>query len=113
MVALPWAVGAGFAACMRQLHSGDAALLMDEADNPRQRLDVIVAPDAEILRTDPGLGQNRRCFRKHQSSSANGAAAQMHEMPIVRESVVARILAHGRDEHAVRKLYVSNCEGIK
>src|ERR1035438_9732045 len=45
------AVRARLAASMRQLHSGDAALLMDEADDPRQWLDVIVHPDTKILRT--------------------------------------------------------------
>ena len=102
------ALFAGFASCMRQLHSGDATLLMNEANNSRQWFNVVVAPDAEILRTDSRLGQNRRCFGKYQPSSTDGAAAQMDEMPVVRKSLVARILAHGRDKHAVGKVNVSN-----
>ena len=93
--AFPRPVRAGFSSRMRQLHSGDAALLMNEADNSLQWFDMIVAPDAEILRTDAGLGQNGGRFGKNQASSTNCAAAQVHEMPVVRKSVVARILAHG------------------
>src|SRR5260370_4250046 len=43
---------------------------MNEADDSRQRLNVIVHPDAQVLRTDPSLGKNCSCFRQHQSSAA-------------------------------------------
>ena len=34
-------------------------------------------------------------------------------MPVIRESVVARILAHRRDEHPIGKRQISNRERIK
>jgi hypothetical protein len=36
----------------------------------------------------------------------------MNEMPVVRESVAARILAHRRDEHPIGKRQISNRERI-
>ena len=39
--------------------------------------------------------------------------SKMNEMPIVSVSVVARVLAHRRDEHPIGKLYFSNRERIK
>src|SRR5260370_503274 len=56
---------------------------MNKADDSRQRLNVIVHPDAQVLRTDPSLGKNCSCFRQHQSSAAYCPAAEMHEMPVV------------------------------
>src|SRR3981081_4229963 len=42
----PRRVSAGFATGMRQLHPSHAALLMNKADDARQRLNVIVHPNA-------------------------------------------------------------------
>src|SRR5205814_1239582 len=44
---------------MGQLHSSDAPLFMNEPDDSTQHLDVPVVPNAEVLRTDPSLRQNR------------------------------------------------------
>ena len=78
-----------------------------------QRLNMIILPEAEVLWTDSALRQNRGGFGKYQSSAANGAAAKMYEMPIVRGSVGAGVLTHGRDKHAVRECDISNRERIK
>src|SRR5437899_2532901 len=91
---LPWPACAGFAAGMGQLHSGDAPLFMNEPDDSTQHLDVPVVPDAEVLRADPSLRQNRRRLGKYQSGAANRAAAEMNQMPVVSVSILARILAH-------------------
>jgi hypothetical protein len=66
-----------------------------------------------VLRTDPALGKNGRCFGKHQSSPADCAAAQMDQMPVVGVSVLTGVLAHRRNEHTVVKLEISNREWIK
>ena len=88
---------------MRQLHSGDAPLFMNEADDSTQHLDVPVRPDAEVLRTDASLGKNGRCLSQYQSGATDRAAAEMNEMPVVSVAVVARILTHRRDEHPIGK----------
>src|SRR5439155_23128579 len=98
---------------MGQLHSGYAALFMNETNDSAQHLDVLVAPDAKILGTDSSFGKNGRCLSQHQSSATNRAAPEMNEMPVVRESVAARILTHRRDEHPIRKRQISNRERIK
>jgi hypothetical protein len=38
---------------------------MNETDNASERFDVLVAPDPEVLWTDPGLGKDGGCFSKH------------------------------------------------
>src|SRR5260370_21242226 len=106
-------VSAGLATGMRQLHPSHAALLMNKPDDPSQRLNVIVHPDAQVLRTNPALRKNRSCLGKHQSRPAYGPAAQMHKMPVVGISVCAGVLAHGRDQYAVRKRNIPNRERIK
>src|SRR6266436_1085570 len=90
-VACPRPVGAGLATGMRQLHPSHAALLMNKPDDSSQRLNVIVHPDTQVVRTDTALGKNCSCFGKHQSSTAYRAAAQMYEMPVVHVSVSAGV----------------------
>src|SRR6266550_2784027 len=46
-LAFPWPRCAGLASGVRQLHAGNTALLMNEADDPSQRFNVSVTPDAE------------------------------------------------------------------
>src|ERR1700676_1320427 len=112
-VGFPRSVGAGLAPGMTQLHSSHPALLMNKPDDPSQRLNVIVRPDTQVLRTNPALGENCSGFGEHQSSTADSTAAQMHEMPVVRVSISAGILAHRRDKYAVRKRNIPNCERIE
>src|SRR5271167_1081718 len=69
-VAFPWPVCTSLASGMRQLHPGYTALLMNEPDDPGQRFNVIVTPDAKVLRADAGLGKNGSCLGKHQTGSA-------------------------------------------
>ena len=112
-VTFPRPVRAGFASGVRQLHAGDAALLMNEPDDSSERLNVIVIPDAKILRTDAALGKNGRGLGKHQSSSTHCTAAQVDEMPVVRVPVRTGVLAHRRDKHTVRKREATNGERVK
>src|SRR2546430_13765342 len=98
---------------MSQLHSGDAPLFMNEADDSTQHLDMPVVPDAEVLRTDPSLRQNRRRLGKYESGAANRATAEMNQMPVGSVSVLARVLTHRRDEHPIGKIQISNRESIK
>src|SRR6266478_4066387 len=109
----PWPICTRLASRMRQLHAGDTALLVNETDDPRQRFNVPITPDAKILRTDPALGKDGRCLGKHQSSAAHCSAAEMDEMPIIGVPIAAGVLAHRRDEHPIRKLEIANPERIK
>src|SRR5205823_14324565 len=111
--AVPWPACARLAASMGQLHSGYASLFMNKTNDSAQHLDVLVAPDAEILRTDAPLGKNGRCLGQDQSGATHRATPEMNEMPVVSVSVAARILTHRSDEHPIRKRQISNRERIK
>src|SRR5277367_906624 len=112
-VTCPRAVGARLATGVRQLQSSHAALLMNKPDDSSEWLDVLVHPDAQVLRADSALRKDCSGFRKHQSSPAYRAAAQMHEMPVVSVSVSAGVLAHWRNKYAIHKPNVPNRERIK
>jgi len=70
--------------------------------------DVLVFPDAEILRADATLGGDSAGFGEDEGGAANGTAAEMDEVPIAREAVGAGILAHGGDDDAVAEEDVAN-----
>src|SRR3984893_1406921 len=112
-VANPRRVSARLAAGMRQLHPSHAALLMNKPHDSSQRLNVFILPDAQVLRTNPPLGNNGGRFSKHQSSAAHRPAAQMHKMPVARGIVRARVLAHGRNKHTIRKGKIPNRQRVK
>ena len=112
-VTAPRAIGARLAAGMRELHARDAALRVHEADDACQHLDVIVLPDAEIFRTDAAFGCDRGGFGEDQAGAADGAAAEVHEVPVVGETVGAGVLAHRRDEHAIGEGQVANRQRIE
>src|SRR4051812_41546189 len=86
---------------------------MNKNNDSAQHLDVLVVPDAEILRTDASLGKHGGCLSQHQSGATNRTTPEMNEMPVVSVSVAARILTHRRDEHPIGKLRISNRERIK
>src|SRR5438094_2137588 len=85
----PWAACARFAAGVGQLHSGYASLFMNKTNDSTQHLDVLVAPDAKVLRTDATLGKNGGFLSQDQSGDTNRAAAEMNKMTVVRVSVTA------------------------
>src|SRR5262249_47768177 len=109
----PWPARARLATGVRQLHSRDAALLVNEMNDAPQRLDVSVTPDSEVLRTDAAFRQDRGRFCHDQSRATDGAAAEMHEMPVVGQAIGARVLTHGRDKDAVGKFDIANRERIE
>ena len=95
--------GASLASRVRELHAGRTALSVHEPYDALEHLDVIVFPDAEIVRADAPFGCHRGRFGEHERRAAHRAAAEMNEMPVVGEAVDARVLAHRRDDDAVGK----------
>jgi len=79
----------------------------------REEGDVIVFPNAEILRADAAFGGDGARFGENQGGAAYGAAAEMDEMPVVREAIGAGILAHGGDDNAVAEEDVANLQFIE
>ena len=99
--AVPRALRARLAAGVRQLHARHGALRLDEAGDALQHRDVRVVPDAEVLGADAPLGHHRRGFGENQPGTADGELAEVHQVPVAGEAVLARVLAHRRDADAV------------
>jgi hypothetical protein len=93
---------------MRELDAGHAAFGMDETSDPRQHLDVGVLPDPEIVRADPAVGLHGGGLGKRQAGAADGEATEVDQVPVVGESIGARVLTHRRHEDAVRQCGTAN-----
>ena len=63
--------------------------------------DVLVLPEAEVLGADAAFGGDGGGFGEDEGRAADGAAAEVDEMPVVGEAVLAGVFAHGRDDDAV------------
>ena len=94
MLADPRPMGAGLAPGVGQLNAGDSALSRDETGDALQRFDLFVVPQTEVFGGDSPVGGDRRGFRENQSGTAHRAAAQVHQMPVVGQTIDARVLAH-------------------
>ncbi len=92
---------------MGELDARERALRVDEARDPLERLEMLLAPDAEILRRNPPLGRDRRRFGEDDRRAADRARREMREMPVVGVAVDAGILAHRRDADAVGEFGVA------
>src|SRR2546426_1801472 len=86
---------------------------VDELHDPLEPCDVLVLPDPEVLRRDAPFRSHGARFGEHQRGAADRARAEVHEMPIVREAVLARVLAHGRDDDAVAEYHFPGFEGLE
>jgi hypothetical protein len=86
---------------------------MNESNDGAQRLGVIVTPNAEVLWADTAFRQDRGRLRHDQSRATDGATAEMNEMPVLRQPVSARVLAHRRDKDAIGKFDIANRERIE
>ena len=104
----PGNIAARLAAGVGQLNAGDCSLGMNEAGDARQGLDVLVAPNAHVLRRDSSLGGDGRRLDHDQSDAACRPAAQMHEVPIVGQPVVGAVLTHRRHDDPIAKRDAAN-----
>src|SRR4051812_14384979 len=95
---------------MRELHRRDRALSFDETKDAREHLDLLVFPKPKILRTDATFRHDRGRFRHDHRRAADRTRAEMDEMPVVREAVLARILTHRRDTNAIPQLHIAELE---
>jgi hypothetical protein len=78
--------------------------------NPRESLDVRIAPNAMILRADAAFRRYGARFHDHSSGAPDSAAPEMHEVPIRRETIHARILAHRRHHDPIAQRHTANLE---
>ncbi len=62
---------------------------------------VLVVPEAGAGGRDARVGRDVSHLRHDQARAAHGAAAQMHQVPVVQQAVHGRVPAHGRDHQPV------------
>jgi hypothetical protein len=78
-----------------ELNGWHGAVLRDEAGDPGETWNMLVAPYAEIARADATTGFDRGGFHHHETRSSNGASAEVDEVPVAGETIFGGILTHG------------------
>src|SRR5947209_19410713 len=68
---------------------------------PRGHMLGFIQP--RTARRDPALLRNIRHLAEHEASPPDRAAAEMYEMPFIGHPVLGDILAHRRDNDAIRQ----------
>jgi hypothetical protein len=74
---------------------------MQEIDDPFQRRNLGILPQAGAGIGDAAFGCHARRLDDHEAEAAQREAAEMHQVPVVHDAMPRRILAHGRDDGAV------------
>jgi hypothetical protein len=89
-----------------ELDPRDAALVADELGDGSERVGVVVAPDAEVLRRDAPVRLDGGGLGHHETGATDGAASEVYAVPLGREAVLVLtgVLTHRRHGHAVRYL---------
>ncbi len=85
-------------------------MLVDKPDDAAKRLNMVVAPDSEVLWADAPLGQYRRRFRENQARAPDRTRTKMHQVPVIGEAVLAGILAHWRNNESIGETKFSDNE---
>jgi hypothetical protein len=86
---------------------------MQKLRNAAKVGNMLIFPNAKISRRDPALRQNCRSLKHHQPSPTLRAAAQVHKVPVIGKSVLAGVLAHGRNANTIAKFNRAKLEGRK
>ena len=95
---------------MGELDAGHRPLGVDEPGDPGQRRDVFVVPDAEVAVSDPPVCGDGRGLDDHQRHPAGRPAAQVDQVPVVREPVPGDVLAHGGHHDPVAERHPADRE---
>ena len=95
--------GVGADGGLAELDAGETAMLLQECRDAPQGRDLLVVPEAEIAGRDASVALDRGGFDDHRSGAAERELAQVHEMPVIGQALDSRVLAHRRNDHAVRK----------
>jgi hypothetical protein len=93
-IPLPGAARARLTPGVSDLNAGYRALCLDEAGDGPPRGGLCVVPQARATRRDPALGRDRRGLRDDQPRAPDGTSAQMDQVPVARQAIHGRVLAH-------------------
>ena len=105
--------GAGLATGMGQLDAGDGPVLLEEAGNASKRLHMVIQIYAAVGGADAAFWRNGGGLDHDQPSAADRTGTKMDEVPVVREAIVRRILAHGGDGDTVSQNNVLQSKLLK
>ena len=86
---------------MRELNPKRRAFALHEPTYSLKWSCVRIVPDAEVFRADTPVWCDCCSLGEDQPGAADRAAGQMHEVPVIREPIIARVLTHRRDGDAV------------
>jgi hypothetical protein len=87
------------------------AIVAVEPDHPDHRRLVLVRPQSDAARRDPPFRLDPGGLDKDQPDAGDGVLAKMHQMPVGHGAVIGAVLAHGRDNDAVRDLQGPESDG--
>jgi len=78
-------------------------MLVQEPGDALERGDVLVLPNAQIVRTYAGLWADGSGFGEHKARAADSSAAEVNKMPVTSMAIGRGVLAHGGDYDAIGK----------
>ena len=77
------------------------ALRRDERRYAPEGIALGVVPQPQAMGRDAPARLDMGCFGEHEPGAADGARAEVDQMPVLGHAVVGRVLAHGRDHDPV------------
>ncbi len=95
--------GRALAAGMAELKPGLGRRGVNEIDQTLPGPSLRIVPKAEAAGCDARIRRYARRLAEHEPRAAERAAAEMHQMEVVRHAVDGRIHRHRRDHDAVRQ----------
>src|SRR5512140_507508 len=98
---------------MSDLHGRHGSLCPDKIHYTPESVPVRIRPDPAIPGRDAPLGADRRCLHHHQCGPTYRPAPEVDKVPVGWHAVVARVLAHWRNEDTVPEGDVSKAKRSK
>src|SRR5262245_18393853 len=98
---------------MRELDADRAPSGFDEGRSPLKDIDMVVIPNSQILRADASVGCDRGGLGEDQGGAADGATPEVNQVPVVRESVLAVVLAQRRHDDSIGERQTAQGERLE
>ena len=98
---------------MRQLDTGNRTLSRDETGDALQRLDLFVVPQPQIFGSDAPVFGDGGGLGEYQPGTADGAATEMNQMPVVGQAIDTGVLTHRRHRDAIEQGQLTQGKGFK
>ena len=111
---LPHALCGSLATRMTELqrHLG-VAVRVHEVYDPLPGRDGLEPVHPSATRRNPSLPRNIGHLAEHEAGPTDRSAAEMHEVPFVRHTILGDVLAHRRDDDAITQYHVTQLERRK